>query len=155
MREDAEVSADAPPESGSDPQDAAAHAQALQPNDVAALERELLGGERRYDRAEIAAEAGVDEERAQVLWRELGIADVADGVKAFPERDVWALRTVARIGEEGWLDDDAQVAMTRAMGQSLARLAEWQLSTVGSMIAPTMGPDQRLERARELVPVVE
>lgn len=128
---------------------------ALDAGEVAQLERELLGGDRRYDRAAVARAAGVDEGIAQVLWRALGFADVADGVKAFTERDVWALKTVARIGEEGWLDAEAQVAMTRAMGQSLARLAEWQLATVGSMIEPSMSVDDRLDRARELVPVVE
>lgn len=128
---------------------------ALDAGEVALLERELLGGERSLDKTEVAGEAGVPTERAQVLWRALGFADVDDDVKAFTDRDVWALRTVARIGEEGWLDDEAQVAMTRAMGQSLARLAEWQLATVGSMIQPTMEVDERLDRARELVPVVE
>jgi adenylate cyclase len=128
---------------------------AMNASEVKLLERELLGGERAMTRAEVSERAWVSEERARTLWRALGFADVAEDVPAFTERDVWALRTVARIGEEGWLDDEAQVSMTRAMGQSLARLADWQLATVGSMIEPHLSVDERLERARELVPVVE
>jgi adenylate cyclase len=74
---------------------------------------------------------------------------------AFTDRDVWALKTVDRLGAEGWLDESAQIAMTRAMGQSLARLAEWQLAATGSMIDSDGTEVQALERATELVPVVE
>jgi adenylate cyclase len=130
-------------------------AQVTEDTATTELEGELLGGERRYNRAQVAEKAGVPDERAQVLWRALGFADVEDGVVAFTDRDVWALKTVQRLGEQGWLDDEAQVAMTRALGQSLARLADWQLAAVGSMIDPDSAGDQALSRARELVPVVE
>jgi adenylate cyclase len=119
------------------------------------LEGELLGGERRYTRQQVAESAGVDYERAKVFWRALGFADLDEDVTAFTDQDVWALKTVQRLGEEGWLDDEAQVAMTRALGQSLARLAEWQLAAVGTMVDPDLPFDGALTRARELVPVVE
>jgi adenylate cyclase len=45
--------------------------------------------------------------------------------------------------------------MARALGQSLARLAEWQLAATGSMIDTDGSEVQALERATELVPVVE
>jgi adenylate cyclase len=45
--------------------------------------------------------------------------------------------------------------MTRALGQSLARLAEWQLAATGSMIDSDATEVQALERATDLVPVVE
>lgn len=123
--------------------------------DVTALERELLGGQRRYDRRTVAELSGVPQERADQLWRALGFADVPDDVVAFTDRDVWALRTVDELGERGWLDDESQVAMTRALGQSLGRLAEWQLSAIGSMVSPDTSLEGALARARELVPVVE
>jgi adenylate cyclase len=121
----------------------------------AALERELLGGERRYTRREVAQQAGVPIEHAQELWRALGFADVEDDVRAFTERDVWAVKTVLMLGEQGWLDDDLQVAMARALGQSLSRLAEWQLAAIGSIVDPTTDPQTAMRRAEELVPVVE
>jgi adenylate cyclase len=119
------------------------------------LEHELLGGERRYTRLQVAELSGVSVERAQELWRALGFADVDDDACAFTDRDVWALKTVTELGEQGWLADDVQVSMARALGQSLSRLAEWQLTAVGSMLDPTASPDTAMRRARELVPVVE
>src|SRR5262249_36204955 len=38
---------------------------------------------------------------------------------------------------------------------SLARLADWQLAAIGSMIDPATAPEQAMRRAKELVPVVE
>ncbi|MBV9869158.1 MAG: adenylate/guanylate cyclase domain-containing protein, partial [Frankiaceae bacterium] len=119
------------------------------------IERELLGGDREYTRLEISEMAGVDLDRAQSLWRALGFADVDDDVKAFTERDAWALRTVDDLGKQGWLDDHMQVAMTRALGQSMSRLADWQLAAIGSMIDPNTAVDEALARAQNLVPVVE
>jgi adenylate cyclase len=121
----------------------------------AELERELLGGERRWTRQEVSERSGVPYEHANALWRALGFADVGEDVVAFTDRDVWALMTVERLGSEGWLDEQAQIAMTRALGQSLARLAEWQLAATGSMIDTDGTEVQALERATELVPVVE
>lgn len=123
--------------------------------EAAALERELLGGERRYTRLEVAELTGVPLERCTELWNALGFADVGDEVRAFTDRDVWAVRTVTALGEAGWLEEDLQVSMARALGQSLARLADWQLATIGSMIDPTVAPQQAMQRAEELVPVVE
>jgi adenylate cyclase len=119
------------------------------------IERELLGGERTYTRHEVADMAGVEIDHAVALWRALGFADVDDDVQAFTERDAWALRTVNELGEKGWLDQRMQVAMARALGQSLARLADWQLSAIGSMVDPQTAAEQALERAEHLVPVVE
>jgi adenylate cyclase len=119
------------------------------------IERELLGGPRSYTRLEIAELANVPVEHAQELWRALGFADVEDGVPAFTERDAWALRTVDELGKQGWLDDRMQVAMARALGQSLARLADWQLAAIGSMVDPDTAADAAMGRAQHLVPVVE
>lgn len=119
------------------------------------LEGELLGGDRRYNRRQTAELAGVAFEHVQELWRALGFADVEDDAIAFTDRDVWALRTVDQLGREGWLDPAMQVSMARALGQSLSRLAEWQLSAVGSIVDPDTAADDALERAEHLVPVVE
>jgi len=119
------------------------------------IERELLGGDRCFNRVEVAAESGVEVSRAQELWRALGFADVDDDACAFTDRDIWALRTVNDLGQKGWLDDQMQVSMARALGQSLARLADWQLAAIGSMVAPETAEEMALARAQHLVPVVE
>jgi adenylate cyclase len=119
------------------------------------IERELLGGERIYTRREIAELGDVELDHAQELWRALGFADVDDETRAFTDRDAWALRTVNQLGKEGWLDDGMQVSMARALGQSLSRLADWQLAAIGSMVDPETAAETALERAEHLVPVVE
>lgn len=123
--------------------------------DPADLERELLGGERRYTRHQVAEQAGVSLERSVELWNALGFADVGDDVLAFTDRDIWALRTVTALGAAGWLDEDLQVSMARALGQSLSRLADWQLAAIAATIDPDLDPDQAMRRAEELVPIVE
>jgi adenylate cyclase len=123
----------------------------------AALERELLGGDRRYTRVEVAEQAGVPVEQARILWRALGFADVGDDNVAFTEQDVEALRAVDGLVQRGVIDASTQLAMTRAMGQSLARLADWHVSAITSALeaeAPADAEDAAAV-AHELVPVVE
>jgi adenylate cyclase len=135
--------------------DAGVSDDATAPTSPADIERELLGGERNHTRSETAELAGVEIEHAQQLWRALGFVDVDDDTCAFTDRDVWALRTVVQLGAQGWLDDGMQVSMARALGQSLARLADWQLAAIGSMVDPETDADAALERAQQLVPIVE
>jgi len=92
------------------------------------LETELLGGSPRYTRTDVAQAAGADIDVARQLWRALGFADVADDERAFTDRDVEALKAVNGLVTAGIVDDTTQIAMTRAMGQSLARLADWHVA---------------------------
>lgn len=126
-------------------------------DDAGALERALLGGSRRYTRVQVSEMSGVPLDRAQRLWRALGFPDVDDDNVAFTDLDVEALRTVQGLVEIGLLDDDTQLATTRAMGQSLSRLAEWQVSVLTSALAEMeeVGTEAATEAARELVPVLE
>jgi adenylate cyclase len=123
----------------------------------AALERELLGGDRVYTRNQVAERAGVSTEHARTLWRALGFADLDDDDVAFTERDVEALRTVDELVRRGIIDDETQLAVTRAMGQSLARLAEWQIGAITEALAKDapVDPAAATVAAQELVPVVE
>jgi adenylate cyclase len=120
-----------------------------------ALERELLGGERRYDRNEVARLAGVSTEQGEILWRALGFPATGDDERAFTDCDVEALKKVRTLIDNGWLDERTALAMTRAMGQSLSRLAEWQVTTLTSSGLDVSGPEWAVDRARELVPEVE
>jgi adenylate cyclase len=122
------------------------------------LESEVLGGSRRYTRAEVSERAGVDIEHARTLWRALGFVDVEDGKVAFTDRDVEALRTVQSMVDMGILDRGQQLAVTRAMGQALSRLAEWQVATITDAMSSGPGPlttEEVTVAARELVPVME
>ena len=124
---------------------------------MAGLERVLLGGSRRYTRMEVAERAGVSFEHARRLWRALGFPDPDDDNVAFTDLDVHALRTVQELLELGLLDEDTQLATTRAMGQSLSRLAEWQVSVLTTALGDmkNVGPELATQAANDLVPVLE
>ena len=59
--------------------------------------------------------------------------------------------------ERGLMDAQTQLAMTRAMGQSLARLAEWQVSAITDVLGQDQDVPEELTvaAAQELVPVME
>lgn len=99
------------------------------------LERTLLGGRRRFDRYQVAEEAGVPLERASRLWVAMGFAqgDDPDAVM-YTRGDVQALRTISRLVDDGVITSEMEVSVTRALGQALSRLAEWQVGLMTTFI---------------------
>ncbi|MFI6302296.1 adenylate cyclase regulatory domain-containing protein [Amycolatopsis thailandensis] len=98
------------------------------------LERILLGGKRKYTRLEVAEKAGVPEERSRRLWRALGFATVEDDEVVFTDADIEAIRTADQLMNSGLIDPSIELAVTRALGQHLSRLAEWQVHMLWTMI---------------------
>jgi adenylate cyclase len=97
------------------------------------LERAILGETPGLTREAVAEAAGVDLEQARRLWRALGFPDVGDAA-AFTDADMLALGTLARAVEEGSIDFDTAVRLTRAVGQTMARLADWQVATLSARV---------------------
>lgn len=93
------------------------------------LERQILGEARVFTASEIAAETGVDLERARRLWRALGFPEY-DDTTAFTRADAEALTTIDGIVESGLVDFDLAVNLTRAVGQTMARLSDWEVSAL-------------------------
>ncbi len=95
------------------------------------VERVLLGGERRYDPVTTSRLAGVELERAERLWRAMGFPDVPAHARVFTDEDVEALRITSRlVGEERVIDESFEVSISRMLGQTMGRLAQWQVRTV-------------------------
>lgn len=117
------------------------------------LERAILGSSPELTAEQVAEASGVSVGQARRLWRALGFPD-AGGSVAFIDNDVQALRTIGTIRAAG-LDDDALIAMTRAVGSTMARLADWEVdnlvAVLGSGADPTIAVEQRLAVATELV----
>jgi len=104
------------------------------------LERTLLGGRRRFDRYQAAEEAGVPLERAKRLWVAMGFAESDDSDAVMYTRgDVQALRTIGRLVDEGVITPEMEISVTRALGQSLSRLAEWQVGLMTNFIGARLG----------------
>jgi adenylate cyclase len=98
----------------------------------------LLGGPPRYTRAQAAERAGVSVERANRLWRSLGFAAPGDVDVVFTDADVDALRTVTGLHDAGVADLNVELALTRAVGQAMARLTEWQVEMLRELVAARM-----------------
>ena len=102
---------------------------------------------RRYTTAELAEASGLSVEDVRAFWWVLGLPDAGDH-PAWTDDDVAALRA---LGETG-LSRDAVVRVVRSVGQSVARMAEWQVAAVASTASASGGDPgaaaDALDRAR-------
>jgi adenylate cyclase len=97
------------------------------------LESAILGEAPGLTSEAVAAAAGVTLEQARRLWRALGFPDAGEHA-AFTEADLSALTTLIGSVEAGAIDFDTAVLLTRAVGQTMARLADWQVATLSSRV---------------------
>src|SRR3954447_1241815 len=93
------------------------------------LEQAILGEDIVFNALEVADETGATVDQAQRLWRALGFPD-RGGERAFTRADVDAMSTLLRLVDSGVIDFDMAVNLTRAMGQTMARLADWEVATL-------------------------
>ncbi|MDT4892172.1 MAG: adenylate cyclase [Pseudonocardiales bacterium] len=107
----------------------------------------LLGGPRRYTRQRVAELSGVSPEDSRRLWRALGFATVGDDEVVFTEGDVAALRQTTFLAEHGLQDDEMITAMTRMLGQTFSRLAQWQ----GQLLIELLGKRPELLESEDEV----
>src|SRR5579859_1998545 len=126
---------------------------------VAQIEERLLGGRRRYTRAEVSEATGVDRDRAHRLWMAMGFAEVGDDEAVFTEGDIEALRTWDALVASGTMEINDEVPHARMMGQTLSRLADWQAREVmarADVLAPGgAGGAATAGVAGTLLPVIE
>lgn len=99
------------------------------------LEEILLGGPRKYTRLELAEQSGVPLEFSRRLWRAMGFADVGDDECMFTDGDLFALRAFRDLKSAGLIDDETALTSTRALGQQLSRLADWQVGILTRRLA--------------------
>jgi len=93
---------------------------------VSPLEHSSAAG--TYTAAEVAERADVPFDQAKRLWRALGFPEVGDEA-IFGESDVAALRTLkGSLGAV--LDLDLVVNLTRGLGQTMARLSDWEIAAL-------------------------
>lgn len=93
------------------------------------LEREILGEGPSLTVDEVVDRFGSSRELTSRLWRALGFPDPGDS-PAFSEADLVALTNVSKLVESGALDFETTIKLTRAVGSTMARLADWQVATL-------------------------
>ena len=93
------------------------------------LEQAILGEEIVFNALEVADETGATIDQARRLWRALGFPD-RGSERAFTQSDAEAVSTLLRLVDGGVIDFDMAVNLTRAVGQTMARLADWEVATL-------------------------
>ena len=126
------------------------------------IEQIVLGGQRRYNRVQVSEVTGVSRERAGRLWLAMGFAEVGDDELVFTDSDIEALRIWDGLVTSGTIALEAEVPHARAMGQTLARLADWQTREITARadelaqgVDGAQRADSAVDMADALLPVVE
>jgi adenylate cyclase len=117
------------------------------------LQDAILGARAELTGDEVARESGLEVEQARRLWRALGFPE-AGSEAAFSKHDVEALLRVASIMEQGHLDFDTIVRLTRGMGTTMDRLAEWEVATIAGVVESDPNLPSRRGEALRLVQTI-
>ncbi len=139
-----------PPEDPGTPDDAGAD-----PSAGHRLESAILGEEAVYNALEVADQTGATIDQARRLWRALGFPD--RGVeRAFTQADADAVSRLLRLVDGGVVDFDMAVDLTRAVGQTMARLADWEVATLVNRVQELEAGDEATgSRATAALQMVE
>ncbi|MGV9709396.1 adenylate/guanylate cyclase domain-containing protein [Gordonia sp. NPDC003424] len=84
--------------------------------------------EPHFTRDEVVAELGLSERFAEKIWNAFGFARSSGTDKIFTKEELDALRLFAE--SERTMPLEAQIATARAIGQTMARLADWQADQI-------------------------
>lgn len=112
----------------------------------------ILAEQLHYTNAETAERGGLSTDQAARLWRNLGFPDPGDE-KAFGDADVTAVAIVATALEHQILDEETMFRLTRALGQTMSRLADWQVTILVDQLEADIvrgKSESRAEAALEL-----
>lgn len=112
----------------------------------------ILGHDLTLSSAEVSDKGGLDHSIGLRLWRALGFPETGDAI-AYGEPDVRAIATVRAALDAEILDESTVFRMTRALGATMARLADWQVSALIDQIEHDVEDgksDTRLQAATEL-----
>ena len=105
------------------------------------LERAILGEGRVFSALEVAEETGGRVVQLRRLWRALGFPE--HGVEvAFTRADAEAVSRLSAIVETGVIDFDTAVNLTRAVGQTMARLSDWEVGTLSHRVEELEASDE-------------
>lgn len=120
------------------------------------FERTLLGGERKFTRVQVSERAGISIQRAERMWHALGFATVPDDEVAFTDDDVEALRLVAALEDDQFIEPEMESSLARKLGQTQSRLASWQSAMFLDFLGSSkLSADEAIEVAALLLPAME
>lgn len=94
-----------------------------------------------YTTGQLADLAGLSEQVTRRLLRALGFPDAGTDEVRWTGEDLLVLRSLRTAGETVGLDLGTLVRLARAIGQNVARLADWQVTALSSGGAPGFPPE--------------
>lgn len=97
------------------------------------LIRSIIGDAPVRTAQDLSERTGVTIDQARRVWRALGFPEF-EGDVAFTEADTDAFTLLQGLVDAGSLDLDTAVNLTRGIGQTLSRLADWEVSTLVSRV---------------------
>lgn len=135
---------------GEVPVDASSEEEDAGPGD---LERVILGSDPVLTAEEVADMAGITPDQFRRLWRSLGFPEFAPGEAGFVGADAEAAQLLLSATGGDFLDFDIAVNLTRAVGQTMARLADWEVTALLQKVdeLATQDSENRIETAIALV----
>jgi adenylate cyclase len=89
--------------------------------------------ERMLTSDQVSQVSGVPVDEARRLWRALGFPDSGSDA-AYTATDLEALQLVNGAVLAGQMDMETATRLTRALGNTMARLADWQVSTLAEYV---------------------
>jgi adenylate cyclase len=95
---------------------------------------EALLGTPAFTPSDVAREAGVDSAEVRRLWRALGFPPVSDDDRIFTHADIEVVRAVRALIELQSANPDDVLQLTRVIGQSLARVADAQVTAAAGRL---------------------
>lgn len=126
-----------------------------------AVEEILLGRTPHLSRRDVIDRTGITRERARALWLALGFPSPAsDDEVLFTDADMEAIELLRQLGDAGVIEPRVENALTRSMGRSFSRLAEWEVAEVaGLLLDGSVDPQEESttlapEEARALIETV-
>ncbi|MFC5180194.1 adenylate/guanylate cyclase domain-containing protein [Actinomadura harenae] len=119
------------------------------------IEELLLGGELKYNRVDAVRLSEMSPEFARRLWRAFGYPSMPEDAVAYTEGDVAALCRIRRLMDDGVLDEDGVIRLVRAFGQTMTRLAEWQVNLLSAMLVTDPQEQPSAEAVSSIVDIAE
>lgn len=109
------------------------------------LERVILGAQPVLTSDEVAEVAGLAPDQFRRLWRSLGFPEFPPGEAGFVGADADAARLLLGVTDGGLIDFDTAVNLTRAVGQTMARLADWEVTALLQQVDELASADAHAE----------
>lgn len=100
-----------------------AEAEAAGTDQLVAIDGVVLPDKLEFTLEQLSAKAGADPDVVLAYWRSMGFGPPDPDARLFSKRDVHILKSLVRLTEDGVIDLDVALQMTRVLGQSMALVA--------------------------------